>query len=53
MALKPCRMMVLRPSGNPEWDTAGLRAVQRSDPMPLEADGHVAPDFTIDLSSAS
>jgi TonB family protein len=40
---------VLRSSGNAQWDEAALRAVQRSDPMPLDMNGEVPVSFTITL----
>ena len=43
---------ITRSSGNAAWDMAALRAVQRSDPMPLDADGRTPPDFVIVLRPA-
>lgn len=40
---------VSRSSGNAAWDAAALRAVQRSDPMPVDFDGHTPGDFSITL----
>ncbi|MGH8780506.1 cell envelope integrity protein TolA [Paraburkholderia sp.] len=39
-------------SGNAQWDDAALRAVQRSDPMPLDTDGKARASFTITLRPA-
>ncbi|MGF6599192.1 colicin import membrane protein [Paraburkholderia sp. GAS448] len=39
-------------SGNIEWDNAALRAVQRSDPMPLDVNGKTPASFTITLRPA-
>jgi colicin import membrane protein len=38
---------IVRSSGFPAWDEAVLRAVQKSDPMPLDADGRAPSRFTI------
>ncbi|WP_028219252.1 TonB family protein [Paraburkholderia oxyphila] len=38
---------VTRSSGNSQWDEAALRAVQRSDPMPLDVSGKAPSNFTI------
>jgi colicin import membrane protein len=38
---------IVRPSGNPSWDDAAMRAVQRSDPMPLDDNGTAPAHFTI------
>lgn len=38
---------IVRPSGNPGWDDAAIRAVQRSDPMPLDDNGTAPAHFTI------
>ncbi|TKC91116.1 cell envelope integrity protein TolA [Trinickia terrae] len=43
---------VQRPSSNPQWDAAALRAVQRSDPMPLDTDGRAPASFTITMRPA-
>ncbi|NML30739.1 cell envelope integrity protein TolA [Paraburkholderia antibiotica] len=43
---------VSRSSGNPAWDAAALRAVQRSDPMPLDTNGKTPDYFTITLRPA-
>ncbi|CAE6813831.1 hypothetical protein R69927_05310 [Paraburkholderia domus] len=43
---------VTRSSGNAAWDTAALHAVQRSDPMPLDASGQTPREFVIVLRSA-
>lgn len=43
---------VTRSSGNAAWDMAALRAVQRSDPMPLDTNGRTPPDFVIVLRPA-
>lgn len=40
---------ISRSSGNAAWDMAALRAVQRSDPMPLDASGRTPPAFVIVL----
>ncbi|RQH09953.1 cell envelope integrity protein TolA [Paraburkholderia dinghuensis] len=40
---------ITRSSGNPQWDAAALRAVQQSDPMPLDKDGKAPSSFTIIL----
>ncbi|QSN63819.1 cell envelope integrity protein TolA (plasmid) [Caballeronia sp. M1242] len=42
--------IVSRSSGNPQWDDAALRAVERSDPMPLDVSGEAPASFTITLS---
>jgi colicin import membrane protein len=39
-------------SGNPAWDDAALRAVQRSDPMPQDIDGKTPGSFRITLRPA-
>lgn len=39
-------------SGNPAWDDAALRAVQRSDPMPQDIDGKTPGSFKITLRPA-
>jgi len=38
---------VLASSGNPSWDEATLRAIQRSNPMPSNADGQTPAIFTV------
>ncbi|MGF6977103.1 colicin import membrane protein [Paraburkholderia sp. JPY465] len=43
---------VYRSSGNPAWDAAALRAVQRSDPMPQDINGKTPESFTITLRPA-
>ena len=43
---------VTRSSGNAQWDDAALRAVQRSDPMPLDTNGKAPANFTITLRPA-
>ncbi len=43
---------ISRSSGNSSWDDAALRAVQRSDPMPVDTDGKVPESFTIALRPA-
>jgi colicin import membrane protein len=43
---------VTRPSGNAQWDAAALRAVQQSDPMPLDTNGKAPSNFTITLRPA-
>ncbi|WP_233864252.1 cell envelope integrity protein TolA [Paraburkholderia adhaesiva] len=43
---------VSRSSGNQQWDAAALRAVQQSDPMPLDKDGKAPSNFTITLRPA-
>ncbi|WP_321948314.1 TonB family protein [Paraburkholderia sp. J10-1] len=40
---------ITRSSGSAQWDTAALRAVQRSDPVPLDVDGKAPAFFTITL----
>jgi len=40
---------ISRSSGNATWDMAALRAIQRSDPMPLDTDGRAPPAFAITL----
>jgi TonB family protein len=39
-------------SGNSQWDDAALRAVQRSDPMPLDTNGKAPASFTVTLRPA-
>lgn len=41
-----------RSSGNQSWDAAALRAVQQSDPMPVDAGGRVPETFRIVLRPA-
>ncbi len=43
---------ITRGSGNSQWDDAALRAVQRSDPMPLDTNGKTPASFTITLRPA-
>ncbi|WP_114809118.1 cell envelope integrity protein TolA [Paraburkholderia kururiensis] len=43
---------ITRSSGNAQWDDAALRAVQRSDPMPLDTNGKTPASFTITLRPA-
>jgi colicin import membrane protein len=43
---------VSRSSGNEQWDQAALRAVQRSDPMPVDINGQAPASFTITLRPA-
>jgi colicin import membrane protein len=43
---------VTRSSGNPQWDDAALRAVQRTDPMPVDVDGKAPATFLITLRPA-
>ncbi|CAH2774463.1 MAG: TolA protein [uncultured Caballeronia sp.] len=43
---------ITRSSGNEQWDQAALRAVQRSDPMPVDVDGKAPDHFTITLRPA-
>ncbi|MBV8262102.1 MAG: TonB C-terminal domain-containing protein [Paraburkholderia sp.] len=43
---------ITRSSGNAAWDTAALRAVLRSDPMPSDANGRTPREFVIDLRPA-
>ncbi|NIF50624.1 cell envelope integrity protein TolA [Burkholderia sp. Ax-1724] len=43
---------VSRSSGNAAWDAAALRAVQRSDPMPLDVNGKTPESFLITLRPA-
>lgn len=40
---------IIGTSGNDEWDKAALRAVERSDPMPLDTDGVAPPEFEMRL----
>lgn len=44
---------IIRSSGNPQWDQAALRAVQHSDPMPLDTNGKAPSTFTITLRPAA
>jgi len=41
---------IVRASSNPRWDAAALRAVERSDPLPLDVSGEAPASFTITLS---
>jgi TonB family protein len=41
---------ISRSSGNSQWDAAALRAVERSDPFPLDVNGEAPASFTITLS---
>jgi colicin import membrane protein len=43
---------VTRSSGNDQWDEAALRAVRRSDPMPVDINGQAPSSFTITLRPA-
>lgn len=43
---------ITRSSGNSSWDDAALRAVQRSDPMPLDVEGKTPASFKIVLRPA-
>jgi colicin import membrane protein len=45
--------VVQRSSGNAQWDDAALRAVQRSDPMPLDTDGRAPATFLITMRPAA
>jgi colicin import membrane protein len=38
---------LVRSSGNPEWDTAVLRAIERTGTLPRDTDGRVPPRITI------
>jgi colicin import membrane protein len=38
---------IVQPSGNAGWDDAALRAVQKSDPMPLDDNGKAPAHFMI------
>lgn len=44
--------VITRSSGNSQWDAAALRAVQQSDPMPLDTNGKTPSNFTITLRPA-
>ncbi|QQC62467.1 cell envelope integrity protein TolA [Paraburkholderia ginsengisoli] len=44
---------VSRSSGNAAWDAAALRAVHRTDPMPLDTNGKTPESFLITLRPAS
>jgi len=44
---------ISRSSGNATWDMAALRAIQRSDPMPLDSDGRAPSMFTITMRPAA
>jgi TonB family protein len=41
---------IIQPSGDPTWDRAALKAVLRSDPMPLDENGEARRLFTITLT---
>ncbi len=41
---------IIQPSGDPTWDQAALKAVLRSDPMPLDENGEARRSFTITLT---
>ena len=43
---------ISRSSGNAAWDAAALRAVQRTDPMPLDTNGKTPEHFSITLRPA-
>jgi colicin import membrane protein len=43
---------ISRSSGNPAWDDAALRAVQRTDPMPQDINGKTPTSFLITLRPA-
>ncbi|GJH18473.1 hypothetical protein CBA19CS22_18045 [Caballeronia novacaledonica] len=43
---------IRRSSGNEQWDQTALRAVQRSDPMPVDVNGQAPASFTIPLRPA-
>jgi TolA protein len=43
---------ITRSSGNTQWDNAALKAVQRSDPMPPDADGKTPAKFDITMRPA-
>lgn len=43
---------ISRSSGNAQWDAAALRAVEQSDPMPLDTNGKAPSNFTITLRPA-
>jgi colicin import membrane protein len=43
---------VTHSSGNPQWDDAALRAVQLTDPMPVDVDGKAPASFLITLRPA-
>ena len=40
---------IVRSSGNDRWDSAALRAVSQSDPMPLDAKGEALRSFSITM----
>lgn len=44
---------ISRSSGNATWDMAALRAIQRSDPMPVDTDGRAPPVFNITMRPAA
>jgi TonB family protein len=43
---------ISRSSGNDAWDMAALRAVQNSDPMPVDATGRAPREFTLTMRPA-
>jgi TonB family protein len=43
---------IVRSSGNAAWDEAALRAVQHSDPMPVDATGRAPREFKLTLRPA-
>lgn len=43
---------IQRSSGNAQWDAAALQAVQHSNPMPSDTDGHTPAKFEITLRPA-
>jgi colicin import membrane protein len=43
---------ISRSSGNAAWDAAALRAVHRTDPMPLDTNGKTPDSFLITLRPA-
>jgi colicin import membrane protein len=46
------RVTLLRPSGNPAWDTAVERAIQQSNPLPKASDGSVEPRLILSFRPA-
>lgn len=42
-------LRIVRSSGNTDWDAAALRAIQHSDPMPVDTDGHAPVVFKITM----
>ena len=42
---------IIRPSGDPSWDTAVLEAVRNSDPLPLDANGKAREHFNPTIQS--